>query len=296
MEVKVGSFPESENNEEAINSGVNVNGMPVIANTAAYRYSQQKTKEETQKEKEQKKALEHLHIYLPNKMPFPDLISTMYQDTNSFASLICGLLSNVFSDFYGAKLEVVNNYRLVGRVFFSYNGNKPGPNQYLALKNINDKSNLNTISDKINAINRITNVSTYRKNYELTDEAKVLLRDIIPNKFFDNNNKKKVNWEQLTKEGSLQTAYGHPKIFLEIEVDLIKIIGIIYGTKSNDGGVWSYQINLGAPINPVNTPMNTVIANKWQVFIMRTNSRDVQEVASQYGFSYDGNNMGIVTK
>jgi len=294
MEVKVASFPDDENNDQQMNSGVSVNGMPVIANTIPYRYNQQKQKEASQKEKEHRESIEHLHIYLPKKMAFPDLISTMYQDTSSFASLICGLLSNVFVDFYGAKLEVVNNYRLVGRIFFAYNGNKPGPNQYIALKNINDKSNLNTVNDKINAINRITNINTYRKNYELTDEAKVLLRDVIPNKYI--NNKKKVNWEQITKEGSLQTAYGHPLVFLEMEVDLIKIISIIYGTKSNDGGIWSYQINLGAPINPVNTPMNTIIANKWQVFIMRTNSKDVQEVANQYGFSYDGNNMGIVTK
>lgn len=230
----------------------------------------------------------------PVKMEFPNLVATLYNDTIGLCQLINGLLRPVFSNYHGSKIEVVQNRQLYTSIFFLDTGREPDPGQYKGIEKIIDKNNLNNADARIDAINRFNNIGV-RKFYRLTKEAKELLQDIIPAQFI-NRNTNSVDWDKIVNEGTYQGQYNQSQIIVQVVVDLARIIKCIYGDKTSDGGHWNYQINIGAPINPINTPVGGVIANKWQIFIMRVNSKDVNDLAIKYGYNYGGNDMGIITQ
>lgn len=230
----------------------------------------------------------------PVKMEFPNLIATLYNDTIGLCQLINGLLRPVFSNYHGSKIEVVQNRQLYTSIFFMDTGKDPEPGQYVGIERIIDKNSLNNADARIDAINRFNNLGV-RKFYRLSKEAKELLQDIIPTQFINKSNNS-VDWDKIVNEGTYQGQYNQSQIIVQVVVDLVRIIKCIYGERTSDGGYWNYQINIGAPINPINTPVGGVIANKWQIFIMRVNSKDVNDLAIKYGYNYGGNDMGIITQ
>lgn len=228
----------------------------------------------------------------PVPIKFNALVDILYNDTTGLAAIVNSLFRPVFSQYKGSKIEVVQNRQLLCSIFFV--DKAPEEGKYKAIQSIIDKDN-NSSENRIFAMNQFYNIkSGNRKWYKLTKEAKELLTDFIPNQFFDGNGK--VRWDNAIREGSYQIAPFQQEVYMQVAIDIYKVLRAVYGNEAPDGGQWNYQVNIGFPVNPVNTMVGQQIANKWQVFIMRVNSKDVDALASQYGFATGSNQMGIVTK
>lgn len=248
------------------------------------------SKANVETETENTKATQKLKIK-PVPIKFPTLVDILYNDTTGLAAMVNSLFRPVFSQYKGSKIEVVQNRQLLCSIFFV--DKAPEEGKYKAIQSIIDKDN-NSSESRIFAMNQFFSFKNgNRKWYKLTNEAKDLLLDFIPNQFFDGNGK--VRWDNAVREGSYQLAAFTQEVYIQVAIDLYKVLKAVYGSDAPDGGKWQYQVNIGFPVNPVNTMVGQQVANKWQVFIMRVNSKDVDSIASQYGFATASNQMGIIT-
>ena len=242
--------------------------------------------ESTQKSSDKRLKIE------PVPLEFPALINTLATDTNSMASIINSLFRPVFSQYKGSKIEVVQNRQLQCSIFFV--DKAPEEGKYKAIQSIINKDNDST-ENRIFAMNQFNSFkSGNRKMYKLTDDAKELLYDFIPSNFFNRDGK--VNWGNVVREGTYQTVPFQQEIYVQVAVDLYKVLKAIYGSKSEDGGHWNYLLNVNYPINNSNMMIAQPVSNKWQLLIMRVNSKNVETLAAQYGFTMNSNQLGIVTK
>ena len=234
-----------------------------------------------------------LHISTEPK-DFPDLIATMYADTQTLSMAINGVLSPIFSDYYGSKVEIVQNRQLYSTIFFSEDASKKAlKDQFKAIEPVISKDQLNSADNRIAAFNHLASFGK-RNMYKVTKEADEMLRDIIPDGAINKDNGN-VDWNKIMQEGSFnQQGIWSSRTYVQISIDLGKMLKVMYGGISSDGGEWEYMVNVGAPINPVMTPLGDTRANKWQLFIMRCNSRDVKDMARSLGFAF-GNDLNIIT-
>ena len=234
----------------------------------------------------------------PKPIDFPALYSTAYFDTQSLCKLINNLFKDLFQDYYGSRIEIVQNRSLMCSIFFSDNSSfQTNEAPYRAIEPILQKDKIKSGEDKINAFNHVTSHGR-QNNYQLTEQGKQLLSRVINNSFVNNMNGK-IDWKKVTAEGSFQTnagMYGSTKSYFQVMIDLVKILKAAYGSITDDGGRWQYSIDIGNPINPAQVGNGNTLANKWQIFVTRVNSNDVNKIAEEYGYTIDINNIGIVTK
>lgn len=233
----------------------------------------------------------------PNK--FPSLFEVMYTDTEEFPAIINGLLRPLFVDYYGSKVEIVQDKKLYATIFFTekYNydyQNEPENGKCAAIERIIKKNDKQTADARIQTLNHLSSYGK-TKMFKLTYKAQEMLQDIIPDKFI-NVAKNKVDWGKIVYESSglLFNGFGQATPYVQVVVDVNKILNHLYGVTA-EGNQWQYMINVNNPIAPVATPHGT-IANKWQLFITRVSTIDAQNIASQFGFVIGNNNMGIITK
>ncbi len=270
-------------------SGLNAPAPIVGAFGAQQEHAKKKTKEELAK-------WDHDRLHMGVKFKeFPDLISTMYSDTQLLSMGINGVMNKIFSDYYGAKIEIVQNRQLMTSVFFSEDNSKqPEPGQYKAIEPIISKDKMNTADSRIAAINHVANFGS-RHLYKITDQGDQLLRDIIPDNVI-NRDSGKIDWAKIMIEGSFnQQGIWSARSYVQVSIDIKKILKVMYGGKTSDGGEWDYMVNVGNPINPVTTPLGETRANKWQLFVMRANRKDVEDMARALGLTWGTNDLNIVT-
>lgn len=248
--------------------------------------AQQKTQEQIEKEEK-----DRLRIHCDKK--FPDLIATAYSDTIKFPKEINAMFRTVFADWHGSRMEVVQNRQLFTTIHFHEipEGSVP-KDQYRGIERIIDKNSLRNSDSRIDALNHMASFG-HRNLYRLTNEAKQMLKDVVPVQFINHKNGS-VDWNKVVSEGSVQAENGYGTVaILQIVVDINRVLKLMYGDKSDDDGDFQYMVNVGNPINPVPSPAG-LITNQWQLFIMRCNTKDVRYLASEYGFRF-GNNNGIIT-
>lgn len=227
----------------------------------------------------------------PTPLKFPSLLDILYSDTTGMASLVNSLFRPVFSQYKGSKIEVTQNRQLLCSIFFV--DKAPEEGKYKAIQNIINKEN-DSAENRIFAMNQYLSFKTgNRKMYKLTKEAKEMLSDFVPNSFLDTNGK--IRWDSAIREAQYAIAPFQQEIYVQVAIDLYKVLKAIYGSDAPDGGKWQYMVNVGFPANPMNTAVGQMVANKWHLFIMRVNSKDVDAIAAQYGFATGSNQMGIVT-
>lgn len=238
------------------------------------------------------KELPH-KIEVDKEFPFPSLFEVMYTDTEEFPAIINGLLRPLFADYYGSKVEIVNNKQLYTTIFFTEKPNNNDVDKYTAIERVIKSNENNTAEARIQTLNHMSNYGK-TKLFKLTDVAQEMLKDIIPQPFI--NNKGVVDWNKVVYESSALLMNGNPQAtpYVQVVVDVSKILGCIYG-KATNGENWQYMIQVNNPIAPISTPHGTV-SNKWQLFITRVSTSYAQAIASQFGFVIGNNNMGIITK
>lgn len=252
-------------------------------------HAKRKTKEELAKWDK-----DRLHLEMTIK-EFPDLISTMYSDTQMLSMAINNIMNKVFVDYYGAKIEIVQNRQLMTSIFFSEDSTKKAaPGQYKAIEPIISKEKMSSADSRIAAINHVADFGS-RHLYKMTNQADQLLRDVIADNVI-NRDTGKIDWNKIMLEGSFnQQGIWSARSYVQISIDLKKVLKVIYGDRTSDGGQWDYMVNVGNPINPVTTPLGETRANKWQLFVMRANRKDVEEMARALGLTWGTNDLNIVT-
>lgn len=241
---------------------------------------------------------ERNRIIVTEEVQFPSLFEVMYTDTEEFPAIINGLLRSIFVDFYGSKVEIVQNKQLYTTIFFTekygydYKNNENGP--YAAIERIIKKNDNQTAEARIQTLNHLSSFGR-TKMFKLTTKAQEMLQDIIPDKFIHHDTNK-VDWNKIVYESSalLMNGMAQATPYVQVAVDVNKILQKIYGT-TIEGNQWQYMVSVNNPIAPVATPHGT-ISNKWQLFITRVSTTYAQHIASQFGFVIGSNNMGIVTK
>jgi hypothetical protein len=239
---------------------------------------------------------ERQKLALEKPQPFPDLMSTMYMDTRMLCKAIGNLLRPIFADYYGARVDIAQNRSMMVSVFFSPVSNKEAGKEY-AIEPTIDKNGFNGAQSRIDALNHLSSFGQ-RDMFKFTKFADEVLRDLIPNKAINFKNGK-IDWNAISREGSVQEQNGFTfmpnRTVVSLVIDVTKLLKVLYGDKTSDGGRWAYMVNVGNPINPSANAFGEVRSNLWQLFIIRCNSKDVEEMATTLGFVFGGNDQNIIT-
>lgn len=257
--------------------------------------SQHSAKEMTEKEIQEFES-KRKHITLQDLPEFPQLMSTMYTDSYKFCQSIGNLLRPIFNDFYGARLDVVQNQGIYLYAFFTPTNAAKDSRKINAVEPIVDTKSKSSDSI-INAMNHLYSYGS-SKTMKITKEADELLRDIIHDGAI-NYKTTKVQWDRVAREGNVSEAngfnYSSNRPVMQIMLDPNKLLKVMYGDRTTDNGTWEYMITVGNPINPTRNAFGELSASTWQLFIMRCNSRDVKAKAADLGLVFGGNDLGIIT-
>ena len=240
------------------------------------------------------KESEKMDLIVKQHIKFPALFEVMYTDNEELPTYINGLFRPLFYDYYGSKIEIIQNKHLHLTLFFVES--QPDNTKLQAIERIVNKKAESGIADA--RIQTLNHMSTYGKTrlFKLTKQAEQILSKLVPPNFV-NNFKGTVEWSKITTETSIMlmngTAQSVPAV--QIVLDVNKVLQQIYGGIADNKEEFQYMVVVKNPINPVATPAGA-LSSKWQLFITRVNTMEAQSIASQFGFVIGSNNMGIITK
>ena len=120
-----------------------------------------------------------LVLELDSPVQFESLIQTAYSTTCEFCDeFINPLFHNVFSDFYGSKIEIGANRSMVTTLAFYENGVED--TRAHAIERTITKESLNSVDTRIKLINNTIASDRYHGQYKLTQDCKDLLETVIP--------------------------------------------------------------------------------------------------------------------
>ena len=115
-----------------------------------------------------------------SKDNFPSLIETAFGDTDTFCELINSIFCGACPQFYGSKIEIAQNRRIVASLYFNKVNNdddqenlentiyKEGSGQYKIITPVLNKANTSTSLQKIKAYNFMHQGGTRPKAFTLT--------------------------------------------------------------------------------------------------------------------------------
>lgn len=247
-----------------------------------------------QNNNQQQENNDQSRLVVTQPVPFPALFEVMYTDNEELPTYINGLFRPLFYDYYGSKLEIIQNKHLHLTAFFVES--RPEGNKLPAIERILDRRAESGIADaRIQTLNHMSSFGK-TKLFKLTKHAEQILGQLVPPNFV-NQFKKTVDWNKVTTENSIMLMNGTSQSVPAVQVvlDINKVLQHIYGGISDEKEQMQYMVVVKNPINPVSTPAGA-ISNKWQLFITRVNTAEAQAIASQFGFVIGSNNMGIITK
>ena len=235
---------------------------------------------------------EKLSFHVTQALPFENLIQTMYSDSSAFCNeAINPLMRMVFNDYYGSKIEVAQNKSIITSLYFAENNIKD-EGKTNAIERVITSDSLRDIDNRIKMVNNTIGSKSYQNQFKLTQDGKDILEDIVPSGVRQSNGK--INWGAITSEGILKNTFGmnNDVIYIQVVVDINKIIPLIYGSKDGDD-TYQYMVTIGNPINPQTTYGCNIIVKQWQMFVMKLSSNATRKIAQQYGISGQ-NNLGII--
>lgn len=242
---------------------------------------------------EDKNTKKKLTLKVEDPMSFDGFIDTYYTDSISLSERIHEFMDSFFADYFGTKIQIDAQTRSP-LCILAFKENQAESNLFRGIERAVSKAG--DMNDRINMINSMqgNGFGNRRKMYRLTQDAKELLEDIVPNMAKDN--KGNVNWDKITGEdtfGNNINNYGQNYLFYRVNVDLNRLVRAMFGAKNKEGENYQYMVNVGNPLVPTADTKGRIIANNWQLFIMRLNSDAVNRIARNYGYG-TMNNQGFV--
>lgn len=246
------------------------------------------TKTAAEAKKDNKLVLE-----LDTPVEFGSLIQTAYFTTCSFCDeYINPLFHNVFSDFYGSKIEIGNNRTLITSLAF-YENNIDDTRAKGIERTVAGGSN--DVDSRIKLINNTLASDRYHNQYKLTQDCKDLLEAVVPSAARQPNGK--INWNAISGEGCISNNFnfvsgGQSQVIIQVQIDINRLLRVIFGAKNTEDS-FQYMAVLGNPINPVSGFGGQLIVKNWQLFVMKLSNNAVTEITKSYGLSGQ-NNLGFI--
>lgn len=200
---------------------------------------------------------EQLHIVVAETMEFVDTISSTLTTTTDLAIKINTVFNQVFADYHGCNIGIDNTGRVVMNLVFRAINPDPGDERTVAFKPIelnNDTDPNKKVSRLISTIN-LTNSNSNRMR--LTQDGCELLYGILEPGI--KNNMKNIVPESFNKivgETVARTGYiGQENIFCTVNcIDVIKVLGILYGSRDVKEGSIVYAIYPKRPVDNQQVP------------------------------------------
>lgn len=201
----------------------------------------------TQNQTEEKKVTT---IDVPDNLEFDANIKSLFANTIELTKLVDSLFGPAMRDYVGCKIELnVDPRKLLAFVAAEIPMNK----FYVSLffkdrSNTNDKCPIENVILRSHRKGRtkfdslmMMSGSNAGRTYDITDDTYEALNEF---KFFPNRNSKNV-WDNLTSEVSSNYGYignyNQEPVACITGLDLEKIIGKVYGTRTKEG-IFQYQV------------------------------------------------------
>ena len=230
---------------------------------------------------------------MDSPIPFRGLITSEYMDSIELCDKISSVFKGAFADYFGCKLEIVQNGQPSLSMYFCEPVNKvSGETRRNAIERIVSNKSMSDMDARIKAVNNFANVNYSGKVFKLTKDGKDMLEAFVP--FGARTSNGKVNWDAITLESAFQNNMGYNtsnQVYYRVNLDINRVVAFLFGDELN-GEKFQYQVLVGNPINPVSSFDGRLIVNKWQIFVQRLNRNAVEELAKKQGVLY--NNLGIV--
>ena len=214
------------------------------------------------KTNEEKKE-EYVGIVVKEPIAFTSTLDTNLTTTQKLCGVINGLFRPALADYVGCIITIVPNGSLGLVLYFKDTGNASREQ----IKCLNKKDSDSSITDKLN---RINNMVSRRRVYDLTTSAKKALEE-----FFD---VPKVNWGNAVSELTANVNHFNNKYDIYCAVSglsLNKVLRKIYGSKDEDGREVQYDTKIMRPMD--NDMYNFIIS------VMRLNNDLLQSFATEIG-------------
>ena len=207
-----------------------------------------------------------------------------WRNTPEISKCINKLLSSTFADYHGSAIFINPgngspiNAQMSVELYFKPCSESDIPEKALrAFKVIGEGEDGNRIAAQLRAIN-----SAYRNiNFEITDEGCQILSDFM----FTGCN---VNpYKPNTFRNYITQFQDNGPIYIKlINVDLTKILRMIYGPKMTDGAAADYLIVPHSPVNP--SMLNQQTFNpylNWKIKVTKASKERVNELLMEMGAS-----------
>lgn len=211
---------------------------------------------------------------------------------------LCKLVNKVFRptmpEFEGSRI-FVNGNEIVTELFFMERRNASFENG--AIKVLQRKSDkAKEESRRGNGFGIISNYNNRNKvatAYDLTEFGQDALSEFIDSRNFKNYNDSIVNWNKCLNEITERNMYGNSNVFVKVTIDIHKILGKIYGTKSANGPVF-YEVGLVRPLMQMRDPSGNIFVRDWMFNIVQLDKGILDKALSDAGIGANTGDLGII--
>lgn len=198
----------------------------------------------------------------------------------------------------GVKITPMPNGQLTASISFEYvNENDIPSNMVSFVKNMSKERSTITIVEAINGVRESMH------NYELTDDAKGILRKLIPTNVngkpvFRNVKKEgaKESYEPVWDMVSYDSVYEADPFrrkfngIVYVTLDLRRVLTMIYGTMNEEGDRLQYD---AVAVRPIQMTGPSQYVSAWLINISQFNSSEIQKIAEKTNIIV-GNNDGYI--
>lgn len=238
--------------------------------------------------KQQKK--ERLRIRVDDYVPFNPILEESFENTAKISKMINKILGSAFVDYHGSAIFInpgngnpMTAQMAVELYFkpFSESQAAEGDNKSIrAFKMIGEGSDDSRIAAQLRAINSLNR----NINFEITSEgAQILSEFMIPGFNIDPFNPN--TFRNHVNQFQDNNGYTNGPIYIKLlNVDLTKLLRIIYGPSMSNGTPADYLVLPQSPVNPA--MLNSQISNpyiNWRLKIMKASKEKVNELLAEMG-------------
>ena len=216
------------------------------------------------KAEENQKEDKLLRVVNDNPLQFQTTVEKCLTTTTEMAMQINEIFKPIFSDWYGCEVVPnVNGGIEVKFIFKAINNGDKETRAFLPINQSQEKTD-NQVLDRIYAIN----AANMSKNHtlEITSYGAEVIYDVMINEFKKKiNPHKKETMRKYYSETSETVGYAGnvQNIYCTvIGIDIYKVLGVVFGNKSENGDQIVYKATPIRPVTPGLNPMGLAIANQ----------------------------------
>lgn len=228
-----------------------------------------------------------LRISVTEKIPFePELSVKTYKSQIIADEIINPMFNATFKDYKGCMINVNGIGKCTVDLYFVKG--KVSDAEYEALENIGVKKGTDTLS----RIQRVNQLSSRNKIYQLTDNAKELLYDFMINK----NKKGEVNWNQsyVEIEGVTETGIRQATGKV-IGLDLNLILREAYGFRNEQGNTTYFNVTPLRRLIPFNQMPGAPLTNDWLLRVECLDANATEDTLKMLGNGAIANGIPMYT-